>query len=96
MPQKPLPSSYMPAPALPVDHPRGDEYRAYCARIRFPRPFWEWLEGMERCEAGKTQLGGELQKLIDRPGVLNPRRRTTINPKHGEGRETGLPGLRFK
>lgn len=61
-----MPSSYAPLkPDIPIDHPRGKEYAIYVRRIRHPKPFWDWLEGMERVESGKSIVGANLQRWMD-------------------------------
>jgi hypothetical protein len=64
--RKETPSSFAPLKSgCPIDHPDGPEYQQYAGQIRFPMPFWEWLELRTLREAGKSVTGARLQRMMD-------------------------------
>lgn len=66
VPMRETPKVFNPLPAIPpIDHPRGREYAIYAQRIRYPKPFWNWLEETERREAGKSLEGWDLQRMMN-------------------------------
>ena len=74
---RPLPSQVAALPdwAKTINHPRRDEYVAYCRRRRFPLSFWDWLSHGEQVKPN------DLQALMDQPYCMSPLRLRRIKQK---------------